>query len=124
MPRISIKGADKLRNNHPREFSLLYEFGGTADSIDTEVCYRLQTPAGQAGGDWHMHVLTAVVCLLQALVEGAKNYGDSEAVKKLVGGGASAWLAWKYMFADSLHASQCKWYTGSLVRCAVVNKPP
>lgn len=37
MPRISVKGADKLRNNHPREFSLLYEFGGTADSVDTEV---------------------------------------------------------------------------------------
>lgn len=37
MPRIAVKGADQLRKEHPREFSLLYEFGGTADGIDSQV---------------------------------------------------------------------------------------
>lgn len=37
MPRIAVKGADQLRREHPREFSLLFELGGSADGIDTQV---------------------------------------------------------------------------------------
>jgi hypothetical protein len=36
MPRIAVKNGDKLRE-HPREFSLLYELGGSKDGIDSEV---------------------------------------------------------------------------------------
>jgi hypothetical protein len=36
MPRITVKGLDGLRK-HPREYSLLYELGGTTDGIDKEV---------------------------------------------------------------------------------------
>jgi hypothetical protein len=37
MPRIAVKNADSLRK-HPREFSLLYELGGSAEGIDSQVC--------------------------------------------------------------------------------------
>ena len=36
MPRVAIKNADRIRKQHPREFSLLVELGGTAEGIDSQ----------------------------------------------------------------------------------------
>ena len=38
MPRITVNGGDKLRREHPREYALLYQLGGSADGIDSQVC--------------------------------------------------------------------------------------
>lgn len=37
-----------------------------------------------------MHLLIVTALLMQDLVKGAKTYGDSDAVQKLLGGGAGA----------------------------------
>jgi hypothetical protein len=63
MPRISVKGADKLRHSHPREFSLLYEFGGTADSIDAGVRFRLRTKQTAMTGWWRLACADTAVVL-------------------------------------------------------------
>jgi hypothetical protein len=46
MPRIAVKNLDKLKQ-HPREFSLLYELGGTAEGIDSQVTTYGRWPKAQ-----------------------------------------------------------------------------
>jgi hypothetical protein len=46
MPRIAVKNLDKLKK-HPREFSLLYELGGTAEGIDSQVTIYGRWPKAQ-----------------------------------------------------------------------------
>jgi len=83
MPRITVKGADQLRREHPREFSLLFELGGSTDGIDTQVL-----SVGAAVSHWCFDLLLGsyIHWVLQALLEGAKTYGDAQAVKELVDG--------------------------------------
>lgn len=37
MPRIAVKNLDNLRQQQPREYSLVFELGGSADGIDSQV---------------------------------------------------------------------------------------
>lgn len=57
MPRIAVKNVDKLRKQHPREYSLLFELGGTADGIDSQVRCPPPPPCGEqahARADLHL----------------------------------------------------------------------
>lgn len=40
MPRITLKNADQLRKQHPREYTLLFQLGGSADGIEKQARTR------------------------------------------------------------------------------------
>eukprot|EP00878_Enallax_costatus_P000289 GHUV01000361.1.p1 GENE.GHUV01000361.1~~GHUV01000361.1.p1 ORF type:complete len:432 (+),score=134.66 GHUV01000361.1:106-1401(+) len=63
MPRIAIKSVPDAGRVHPREFSLLYEFGGSIDGIDDKALRE----AGQGYGDGK-----AVDSLLESKADGVE----------------------------------------------------
>lgn len=99
MPLVSVKDVDsQLRTKHPREYSLLFQFGGSADGVDSQVgpcaCARhgrSSSSSSAADGQLPCFPAASLLCTLQVLLDAAKSgYGDAGAVEKLLNGGASA----------------------------------